>query len=94
MIFVPLGTCGLREAALRSVTDLTETQAEVFALAWEHNIKIWCPDFFNSPAYKSRWAKFGFKAASRILYHLKYKRSDKWRRTIADRTIKALEKVV
>jgi radical SAM superfamily enzyme YgiQ (UPF0313 family) len=94
LIFVPLGTCGLREAALQSVTDLTETQAEVFALAWEHNIKIWGPDFFNSPAYKSRWAKFGFKAVSRLLYHLKYKRSDKWRRTIADRTIKALDQVV
>ena len=94
LIFVPLGTCGLREAALKSVTDLSETQAEVFALAWEHNIKIWGPDFFNSPAYKSYWARLGFKAASRILYHLKYKRSDKWRRTIADRTIKALEKVV
>ncbi len=94
LIFVPLGTCGLREVAYASFNDLTETQAEVFALAWEHNIKVWGPDFFNSPAYKSYWAKLGFKAASRILYYLKYKRSDKWRRIIADRTIKALDQVV
>jgi radical SAM superfamily enzyme YgiQ (UPF0313 family) len=94
LIFVPLGTCGLREAALRSFSDLTETQVEVFALAWEHNIKVWGPDFFNSPAYKSYWARLGFKAVSYILYNLKYKKGDKWRRIIADRTIKALEQVV
>ncbi len=94
LIFVPLGTCGLREAAYASFNDLTQTQAEVFALAWEHNIRVWGPDFFNTPTYKSYWAKLGFKATSRILYYLKYKRSDKWRRAIADRTIKALDKVI
>lgn len=94
LIFVPLGTCGLREAAYASFNDLTEIQAEIFALAWEHNIRVWGPDFFNTPSYKSYWARLGFKAASSILYYLKYKRSDKWRRTIADRIIKALDKVV
>jgi radical SAM superfamily enzyme YgiQ (UPF0313 family) len=94
LIFVPLGTCGLREAAYASFNDLTETQAEIFALAWEHNIRVWGPDFFNTPAYKSYWARLWFKAVSSILYHLKYKRGDKWRRGIADRIIKALDKVV
>jgi len=94
LIFVPLGTCGLREAALKSFNDLSEAQVEIFALAWEHNIKVWGPDFFKSPPYTSYWARLGFKAASRILYNLKYKRSGKWRRAIADRTIKALKQVI
>jgi radical SAM superfamily enzyme YgiQ (UPF0313 family) len=94
LIFVPLGTCGLREAALKSFSDLSETQVEVFASAWEHNIKVWGPDFFKSPPYNSYWGRLGFKAASRILYNLKYKRSGKWRRAIADRTIKALDQVI
>ena len=94
LIFVPLGTCGLREAALKSFSDLSEMQAEVFASAWEHNIKVWGPDFFKAPPYTSYWGRLGFKAASRILYNLKYKRSGKWRRAIADRTIKALDQVI
>lgn len=94
LIFVPLGTCGLRDAALNSFNDLSETQVEVFALAWEHNIKVWGPDFFKSPPYTSYWGRFGFKAAKSLLYNLKYKRSNKWRRTIAERTSKALEQVV
>jgi len=94
LIFVPLGTCGLREAALRFFNDLTETQVEVFTLAWEHNIKVWGPDYFKSPPYTSHWARLGFKAAKSLLYNLKYKRSDKWRRTIANRILKALEQVV
>ncbi len=94
LVFVPLGTCGLREAASKSFSDLTETQIEVFAFAWERNIKIWGPDFFKSPAYGSYWARLGFNAVSHILYTLKYKRSDKWRRTLASRTLKALEQVI
>jgi len=94
LIFVPLGTCGLKEAALKSFNDLSEAQVEIFALAWEHNIKVWGPDFFKSPPYTSYWARLGFKAASRILYNLKYKRSGKWRRAIADRMINALGQVI
>jgi hypothetical protein len=92
-MFVPLGTCGLREAALNTFDDLTETQIEVFTSAWEHNIKVWGPDFFSSPPYSSYWGKLGFKAMKSLLYNLKY-RSDKKRKTIAKRVIKALEQVV
>lgn len=94
LMFVPLGTCGLREAALKTFDDLTETQVEVFTLAWEHNIKVWGPDFFTSPPYSSYWGKLGFKATRSLLYNLKYRNSDKWRRTIAKRIIKALEQVI
>jgi radical SAM superfamily enzyme YgiQ (UPF0313 family) len=94
LVFVPLGTCGLKDATLNSFNDLTETQVEVFASAWEHNIKVWGPDFFKSPQYESFWGKLGFRAAVSLLYNLKYKRSEKWRRAIADRTVKALEQVV
>lgn len=94
LIFVPLGTCGLRETALKFLSDLTETQVEIFALAWEHNIKVWGPDFFNSPPYNSYWGRLGFKAARSLLYNLKYKRSDRSRRTIADRTLNALQQVI
>jgi radical SAM superfamily enzyme YgiQ (UPF0313 family) len=90
LIFVPLGTCSLREAAIKSFDDLSERQVEVFALAWEHNIKIWGPDFFKSPPYTSYWAKLGFKVAASVLYNLKYKRSDNWRRAIASRIIEAI----
>jgi radical SAM superfamily enzyme YgiQ (UPF0313 family) len=93
LMFVPLGTCGLREAALNTFDDLTETQIEVFTSAWEHNIKVWGPDFFSSPPYSSYWGKLGFKAMKSLLYNLKY-RSDKKRKTIAKRVIKALEQVV
>jgi len=94
LIFVPLGTCGLREAALKSFNDLSERQADVFALAWEQNIRVWGQDFFKSPPYTSYWARLGFKIATTTLYNLKYKRSDKWRRAIASRTIEALKQVV
>src|SRR3990170_369486 len=90
LIFVPLGTCGLREAAIKSFNDLSVRQVDVFALAWEHNIKVWGPDFFKSPPYTSYWAKLGFKVATSVLYTLKYKRSDRWRRAIATRVIEAL----
>lgn len=94
LTFVPLGTCGLRDAALKSFNDLSENQVDVFALAWEHNIKVWGPDFFKSPPYTSYWAKLGFKFASSLLYNLKYKRSDKWRRAIANRIFESLKQVV
>jgi radical SAM superfamily enzyme YgiQ (UPF0313 family) len=94
LIFVPLGTCGLRDAALKSFNDFTEAQIEAFASAWEHNIKVWGTDFFKSPPYTSYWSMVGFKTAASLLYNLKYKRSEKWRRTIADKTFKALEQVV
>jgi len=94
LIFVPLGTCSLREAASKSFNDLSEKQVDVFALAWEQNIKVWGPDFFKSPAYTSYWAKLGFKVATSLLYNLKYKRSDRWRKAIADRTMEALKQVV
>jgi radical SAM superfamily enzyme YgiQ (UPF0313 family) len=94
LTFVPLGTCSLKEAALKSFNDLSERQVDLFALAWEHNIKIWGPDFFKSPPYTSYWTKLGFKLASSLLYNLKYKRSDKGRRTIADRVFKSLKQVM
>jgi radical SAM superfamily enzyme YgiQ (UPF0313 family) len=94
LAFVPLGTCSLRDAAFKSLTNLSERQVDLFALAWEHNIKIWGPDFFKSPPYTSYWTKLGFKLASSLLYNLKYKRSDKWRRTIADRVHSSLKQVV
>ena len=47
LIFVPLGTCNLKCAALKSFEDLSEQQIDLFALAWEHNIKFWGPDFFK-----------------------------------------------
>jgi radical SAM superfamily enzyme YgiQ (UPF0313 family) len=93
LTFVPLGTCSLRDAALKSFNDLSERQVEVFASAWEHNIKVWGPDFFKSPPYTSYWAKMLFKLASALLYNLKYKRSDEWRRTIANRIFEALKQV-
>jgi len=93
LTFVPLGTCGLRDAALKSFNDLSESQVDVFASAWEHNIKVWGPDFFKSPPYTSHWAKLGFKLASKLLYNLKYKRSDKWRRAIANRIFESLKQV-
>jgi len=94
LTFVPLGTCVLRDAALNSFNDLSEGQVDVFASAWEHNIKVWGPDFFKSPPYTSYWAKLGFKLASRLLYNLKYKRSDKWRRAIANRIFESLKQVI
>lgn len=93
LTFVPLGTCSLRDAALKSFNDLSENQVDVFALAWEHNIKVWGPDFFKSPPYTSYWARLTFKLASRLLYNLKYKRSDKWRRAIANRIFESLKQV-
>jgi len=90
LIFVPLGTCSLRQTAVKSFNELSEKQVDVLALAWEHNIKVWGPDFFKSPPYTSYWAKLGFKLATSVLYNLKYKRSDKWRRAIASRIIEAL----
>jgi len=92
--FVPLGTCSLRDAALKSFNDLSERQVDIFALAWEHNIKVWGPDFFKSPPYTSYWAKTGFKLASRLLYNLKYRRSDKRRKVIAKRILEALKQVI
>jgi len=94
LLFVPLGTCSLREAASKSFNDLSEEQVDVFALAWEQNIKLWGPDFFKSPAYTSYWAKMGFKVATSLLYNLKYKRSDRGRRAIANRTVKALKQII
>jgi len=94
LIFVPLGTCSLRDAASKSFNDLSEGQVDLFALAWEHNIKVWGPDFFKSPPYTSYWAKLGFKLASRLLFNLKYRRSDKWRRAIANRICEALKQVI
>jgi hypothetical protein len=94
LTFVPLGTCSLRDAALKSFNDLSERQVDFFALAWEHNIKVWGPDFFKSPPYTSYWTKLTFKLASSLLYNLKYRRSDKWRRTIADRVLKSLNQVM
>jgi radical SAM superfamily enzyme YgiQ (UPF0313 family) len=94
LAFVPLGTCSLREAAFKSFNNLSERQVDLFALAWEHNIKIWGPDFFKSPPYTSYWTKLGFKLASSLLYNLKYKRSDKWRRTIADRVHNSLKQIL
>jgi radical SAM superfamily enzyme YgiQ (UPF0313 family) len=93
LTFVPLGTCSLRDTALKSFNDLSESQVDVFASAWEHNIKVWGPDFFKSPPYTSQWNKLGFKILSSLLYNLKYKRSDKWRRTIADRIFESLKQV-
>jgi len=94
LTFVPLGTCSLKDAALKSFNDLSESQVDVFASAWEHNIKVWGPDFFKSPPYTSYWGKLGFKVARSLLYNLKYKRSDKWRRTIANRIFDALKQVI
>jgi radical SAM superfamily enzyme YgiQ (UPF0313 family) len=94
LTFVPLGTCNLRDAAQKSFNDLSERQVDFFALAWEHNIKVWGPDFFNSPPYTSYWTKMELKLASSLLYNLKYKRSDKWRITIADRVLKSLNQVM
>jgi len=94
LTFVPLGTCSLRDVALKSFNDLTERQIDIFALAWEHNIRVWGPDFFRSPPYTSYWAKLGFKLVSSLLYNLKYKRSDKWRKAIANRIFEALKQVV
>jgi radical SAM superfamily enzyme YgiQ (UPF0313 family) len=94
LTFVPLGTCSLRDAALKSFNDLSERQVDFFALAWEHNIKVWGPDFFKSPPYTSYWTKLTFKLASSLLYNLKYRRSDKGRRTIADRVLKSLKQVM
>jgi len=94
LIFVPLGTCSLREAAVTSFNHLLQCQVEVFALAWEHNIKVWGPDFFKSQPYTSSWAKLSFKVVSSLLYNLKYKRGDKWRRAMAARTLKALRQVM
>jgi radical SAM superfamily enzyme YgiQ (UPF0313 family) len=91
LIFVPLGTCSLRDAAVKSFNDLSERQVDVFALAWEHNIKVWGPDFFESAPYTSSWARLGFKAVTSVLYNLKYKRSDKWRRAIAHRVMEAVK---
>lgn len=92
LMFVPLGTCGLREAALNTFDDLTETQIEVFTLSWEHNIKVWGPDFFSSPPYSTYWGKLGFMAMKSFLYNLKY-RNDSRRKTIAKRVVNALEQV-
>lgn len=94
LIFVPLGTCGLRDAALKLFSDLSDRQVEVFASAWEHNIKVWGPGFFNSPPYASRWARLGFKFFCSLLYNLKYRRSDGGRKTIARRTLKAINQVM
>lgn len=94
LTFVPLGTCGLRDAALKSFNDLTERQVDFFALAWEHNIKVWGPDFFGSPPYTSYWTKLTFRLGSSLLYNLKYRRSEKWRRTIAERVLKSLNQVM
>jgi len=93
LTFVPLGTCSLRDAASKSFNDLSEGQVDVFALAWEHNIRVWGPDFFKSPPYTSYWAKLGFKVARSLLYNIKYKRSDNRRRTIANRIFEALKQV-
>ena len=79
---------------MNSFSDLTGTQVEVFASAWEHNIKIWGPDFFGSPPYNSYLGRLGFRAAKSLLHNLKYRRSDKWRKIMAERTVRALEQVV
>jgi radical SAM superfamily enzyme YgiQ (UPF0313 family) len=94
LIFVPLGTCSLREIALKTFSDLSESQVDVFARAWEHNIKVWGPDFFGSPPYTSYWAKSVFKLTTSLLYNFKYKRGDKWRRQIADRVVNSLKQVM
>ena len=94
LIFVPLGTCSLRDAALKSFSDLSERQVDFFALAWEHNIRVWGPDYFHSPPYTSPLTKMGFKVAASLLYNLKYRRSDKWRKTLANRVIKSLTQVM
>lgn len=94
LLFVPLGTCGLREAAVRSFDGLSEFQVEVFALAWEHNVRVWGPDFFRSPAFASFWARFGFRLVSGLLYGLKYRWGDRWRRVVAERVLRALRQVV
>jgi radical SAM superfamily enzyme YgiQ (UPF0313 family) len=94
LIFVPLGTCSLREIALKTFSDLSESQVDVFARAWEHNIKVWGPDFFGSPPYTSYWAKSVFKLTTSLLYNFKYKRGAKWRRQIADRVVNSLKQVM
>ena len=94
LIFVPLGTCSLRDSALKFFNDLSETQVEVFASAWEHNIRLWGPSFFNHPPYTSKWAKLGFKFLCDLLYNLKYRRGDTGRKTIARRTLDAINQAM
>ena len=91
LIFVPLGTCSLRDEVLKSFNELSQRQIDVFALCWEHNVKVWGPGFFKSQPY---WAKVGFKLASKLLYRLKYRRGDEWRRVIADRVFDALKQLL
>jgi radical SAM superfamily enzyme YgiQ (UPF0313 family) len=94
LIFVPLGTCNLKCVALKSFEDLSEQQIDLFALAWEHNIKFWGPDFFKSASHNFNWNTLIFKFVSVLLYNLKYKRSNKWRRTIADRVFESLNQII
>jgi len=91
LIFVPLGTCSLKEQALKTFNELSERQVEVFALSWEHNIKTWGIDFFKS---QPSIVKIMFKIAAKLLYALKYRRGDRWRKSIADRVLETLKSVM
>jgi len=93
ILFVPLGSCSLRDGAAASFDRLTDGQIGIFTSAWEQNIRQWGAEFFRTPPYNSFISRKAVKHGSRILQRLKYSRSEQWRSAITGTAIRELAKV-
>ncbi|MEM1734736.1 MAG: radical SAM protein [Desulfurococcaceae archaeon] len=54
LLFVPLGSCKLRNESLRVFDDLMDVQVSIFSKCWKHNVKIWGYDHFKKYDFNER----------------------------------------
>jgi len=78
LLFVPLGQSQLRRASFASFNQLADVQAEVFALCWRHNVRVWGVDYFK---HMKSLDKLFFKILMKI-YRVTYMNRYWWRRYI------------
>lgn len=80
LLFVPLGSCKLRNESLRVFDDLMDVQVSIFAKCWRHNVKVYGADHFKKYSFSER-------ALMRVLgltYKYMVARRKPWRKLIVD----------
>ncbi|HDJ89927.1 MAG TPA: B12-binding domain-containing radical SAM protein [Thermoprotei archaeon] len=97
LFFVPEETCYLKNQRETVFENLSELQREVFVKAWKYNIKIWGESFyknrFKNPISRKILLKYIYPLIFYLLYGLKYRWMDEWRRNTAKEIYDVIRKI-
>lgn len=80
LIFVPLGSCKLRNESLRAFDDLMDVQVSIFSKCWKHNVKVYGLEHFKKYSFSER----ALLRITGLIYKYLVARRRSWRKHIVD----------